>query len=31
MKYLEHIMFNQISKLIAIPIEKNFLLKQHNK
>ena len=25
------IIFNQISKLISIPIEKNFLLKQHNK
>ena len=31
MKHLEQIMFNQISKLIPIPIEKNFLLKQHNK
>ena len=31
MKHLEQIMFNQISKLIVIPIEKNFLLKQHNK
>ena len=31
MKHLEQIMFNQISKLISIPIEKNFLLKQHNK
>ena len=31
MKHLEQIIFNQISKLISIPIEKNFLLKQHNK
>ena len=31
MKHLEQIMFNQISNLISIPIEKNFMLKQHNK
>ena len=31
MKHLEYIIFNQISKLISIPIEKNFLLNQHNK
>ena len=31
MKHLQQIMFNQISNLISIPIEKNFLLKQHIK
>ena len=30
-KHLEQIMFNQILKLISIPIEKNFRLKPHNK
>ena len=31
MKHLEQMMFNQISNLISIPIDKNFLLKQYNK
>ena len=31
MKHLEQIMFNQISKLISIPIEKNFMLKHEIK